>query len=48
VLKQSPQDHQRSIELLAGEITSQAAFDRIAEALHFAEADLKSTQAAIV
>jgi HlyD family secretion protein len=48
VLKQAQQDHQRSIELLAGKITSQADFDKSAEALHVAEADLKSTQAAIV
>jgi HlyD family secretion protein len=48
VLKQAQQDHQRSIELLAGKITSQADFDKSAEALHVAEAGLKSTQAAIV
>ncbi len=48
VLKQAQQDHQRSIELLAGKITSQADFDKSAEALHVAEADLKSAQAAIV
>lgn len=48
VLKQTQQDHQRSIELLAGKITSQADFDKTAEALHVAEADLKRTQAAIV
>jgi HlyD family secretion protein len=48
VLKQAQQDHQRSIELLAGKITSQADFDKTTEALHVAEADLKSTQAAIV
>lgn len=48
VLKQTQQDHQRSIELLAGKITSQADFDKTAEALHVAEADLKRTQSAIV
>ena len=48
VLKQAQQDHQRSIELLAGKITSQADFDKTAEALHVAEADLKRAQSAIV
>ncbi len=48
VLKQAQQDHQRSIELLAGKITSQADFDRTAEALHVAEADLKRSQSANV
>jgi HlyD family secretion protein len=48
VLKQAQQDHQRSIELLAGKITSQADFDRTAEALHVAEADLKRSQSAIM
>ena len=48
VLKQAQQDHQRSIELLAGKITSQADFDKTAEALHVAEAGLKSAQSAIV
>jgi HlyD family secretion protein len=48
VLKQAQQDHQRSTELLAGKITSQADFDKTAEALHVAEANFKSTQAAIV
>jgi HlyD family secretion protein len=48
VLKQAQQDHQRSIELLARKITSQADFDKTVEALHVAEADLKRTQAAIV
>ena len=48
VLKQAQQDHQRSIELLAGKLTSQADFDKTVETLHVAEADLKSTQAAIV
>jgi HlyD family secretion protein len=48
VLKQAQQDHQRSIELLAGKITSQADFDKTSEALHVAEADLKRAQSAIV
>jgi len=48
VLKQAQQDHQRSIELLAGKITSQADFDKTAETLHVAEADLKRAQSAIV
>ncbi len=48
VLKQAQQDHQRSINLLAGKITSQADFDKTAEALHVAEADLKRAQSAIV
>lgn len=47
VLKQAQQDHQRSIELLAGKITSQADFDKTAEALHVAEADLKRAKSAI-
>ncbi|MHB8519296.1 MAG: efflux RND transporter periplasmic adaptor subunit [Limisphaerales bacterium] len=48
VLKQAQQDHQRSTELLAGRITSQADFDKTAESLHVAEADLKRAQSAIV
>jgi HlyD family secretion protein len=48
VLKQAQQDHQRSIELLAVKITSQADFDKTAETLHVAEADLKRAQSAIV
>jgi HlyD family secretion protein len=48
VLKQAQQDHQRSIELMAAKITSQADFDKTAEALHVAEAGLKSAQTAIV
>jgi|BarGraNGADG00212_2_1021979.scaffolds.fasta_scaffold02135_2 HlyD family secretion protein len=48
VLKQAQQDHQRSIELLAGKITSQSDFDKTAEALHVAEAELKRAQSAIV
>jgi HlyD family secretion protein len=48
VLKQAQLDHQRSTELLAGKISSQADFDKTAEALHVAEAGLKSAQSAIV
>jgi HlyD family secretion protein len=48
VFKQAQQDHQRSIELMAGKITSQAEFDKTVEALHVAEAGLKSAQTAIV
>jgi len=48
VLKQAQQDHQRSTQLLAGKITSQADFDKTAETLHVAEADLKRAQSAIV
>jgi HlyD family secretion protein len=48
VLKQAQQDHQRSVDLLAAKISSQADFDKSAEALHVAEANLQSTQAAIV
>lgn len=48
VLKQAQQDHQRSIQLLAGKIAAQADFDKTAEALHVAEADLKRSRAVIV
>ena len=48
VLRQSQLDHQRSTELLAGKIAAQADFDKTAEALHVAEADLKRSQSAIV
>lgn len=48
VLTQARQDHQRSSELLAGKIASQSDFDKTAETLHVAEADLKRTRAAIV
>lgn len=48
VLRQSQLDHQRSTELLAGKIAAQADFDKSAEALHVAEADLKRSQLAIV
>jgi HlyD family secretion protein len=48
VLSQARQDHQRSIELLAGKVTSQADFDKTAESLQVADADLKRARAAIV
>lgn len=48
VLKQAQLEHQRSSELLAGKIAAQADFDKSAEALHVAEADLKRAQLAIV
>lgn len=48
VLQQSQLDHRRSTELLAGKIAAQADFDKTAEALHVAQADLKRAQAAIV
>lgn len=47
VLQQAQQDHQRSAELLAGKIAAQADFDKAAEALQVAEADLKRSQSAI-
>jgi HlyD family secretion protein len=48
VLRQSQLDPQRSTELLAGKIAAQADFDKSAEALHVAEADLKRSQLAII
>ncbi len=48
VLQQAQLDHRRSTELLAGKIAAQADFDKTAEALHVAEADLKRAQLAIV
>ena len=48
MLQQAQLDHRRSTELLASKVASQADFDKAAEALHVAEADLKRTQAAIV
>lgn len=48
VLHQAQLDHKRSTELLAGKIAAQADFDKTAEALHVAEADLKRSQSAIV
>ncbi len=47
VLQQTQLDHRRSTELLASKIAAQADFDKTAEALHVAEADLKRSQAAI-
>ena len=48
VVKQAQQTHLRSTELLAGKIAAQADFDKAAEALDVAGADLKRSQAAIV
>lgn len=48
VLQQAQLDHRRSTELLAGKIAAQADFDKAAEALHVAEADLKRAQSANV
>lgn len=48
VLRQSQLDHQRSTELLAGRIAAQADYDKTAEALHVAEADLQRAQAAVI
>ena len=48
VLKQAQQDHQRSVDLLAAKISSQADFDKTAESLHVAESDLKRSRAVIV
>jgi HlyD family secretion protein len=48
VLRQSQLDHQRSTELLAGRIAAQADYDKTAETLHVAEADLKRAQAAVI
>ena len=48
VLRQTELDHQRSTELLAGRIASQADFDKAVESLRVAEADLKRSQAAII
>lgn len=47
VLRQARLDHQRVAELVATKVTSQADFDRAAEALNVAEAELRRTQAAI-
>lgn len=46
VLQQAQLDHRRSTELLAGKIAAQADFDKTAEALHVAEADLKRARSA--
>src|ERR1035437_7830971 len=48
VLKQAQQDHQRSVDLLAAKISSQADFDKTAESLHVVESDLKRSRAVIV
>lgn len=48
VLQQARLDHNRATELLAGKIAAQADYDKTAEALRVAEADLKSAQSAIV
>ncbi len=48
VLQQAHLDHNRATELLAGKIAAQADFDKTAEALRVAEADLKRAQSAIV
>ncbi len=48
VLQQAQLDHRRATELLAGKIAAQADFDKTAEALHVAEADLTRTRSAIV
>jgi HlyD family secretion protein len=47
VLRQARLDHQRVAELVATKVTSQADFDRAAEALNVAEADLRRSLAAI-
>ena len=48
VLQQAQLDNRRSTELLAGKIAAQADFDKTAETLHVAEADMKRSQSAIV
>jgi len=48
VLQQASLDHRRSTELLAGKIAALADFDKTAEALRVAEADLKRAQFTIV
>lgn len=48
VLEQAQLNHRRSVELLAGKIAAQADFDRSAEALRIAEADLARTRSAIL
>jgi len=47
VLHQAQLDHKRLTDLLAGNIASQADFDKTAENLHVAEADLKRGQLTI-
>lgn len=48
VLEQAQLSHRRSTELLAGKIAAQADFDRAAEALRVAEADLERSRSVIV
>lgn len=48
VLEQAQLSHRRSIELLAGKIAAQADFDRSAEALRVAEADLDRSRSVII
>ncbi|MCC6235677.1 MAG: efflux RND transporter periplasmic adaptor subunit [Verrucomicrobiales bacterium] len=47
VLRQARLDHQRVEELVATKVTSQADFDKAAETLKVAEADLRRSQASI-
>lgn len=47
VLRQARLDHQRVAELVTTKVTSQAEFDKAAEVLNVAEAELRRTQAAI-
>ena len=47
VLRQARLDHQRVEELVATKVTSQADFDKAAETLIIAEADLRRSQASI-
>ncbi len=47
VLRQAQQDHRRSEELLANRVASPADFDKTAETLRVAEAELSRAQAAI-
>lgn len=48
VLRQSQLDHRRATELLAGKIAAQADFDKTAEALNVAQADLERAQSAVI
>lgn len=48
VSKQAQLDHRRATDLLANKIAAQADFDKAAEALNVAKADLKRSQSAIV
>lgn len=47
VLRQARLDHQRVADLLATRVTAQSEFDKAAESLNVAEADLRRTHAAI-